>query len=274
MELPDIYNLDNFQPVKPDVLKITVNNNIITVYYNDFQIDSILSADDYCYIYNLNGASIDKILGNKVIRVNKNEDSDFSIGTNPSDWGHTTLYNNSVFKLDNAVFIIVNINYNGECIIYIYDNNYIITQPACDSNFVSYAQRETLSLIHKMEGTFAYGIVFGCKVEDVNNYLIKMKYYNYYKGIIIIPSECGKIELYYYKYVINKVVYLGLHKMINNNYTSIFATKDKKNRVKYDFNKFTKNLNNVPKKIEICIKNYNYRDGLYAFHTNVYMCHE
>ena len=273
MEFPDIYNLDNFHPVKPDVLKLVVDNGIITVYYNDFQIDSILSADNYCYIYNLNGVSIDKILGNKVIRVNKNDYSDFSIGTDPTDWGHMTLYNNSVFKLNNAVFIIVNINYNGECIIYIYDNNYIITQPSCDGNFVSYAPRNILSLIHKTDGTFAYGIVFGCKDMDssrVNNYLVKMKYYNYYKGLIMIPSECGKIELYYYKYVINNVVYLALHKMVNNN-TFIFATKDKKNRVKYDFNKFTKNLEDIPRQIEISIKNYNSQNGLLAFHTETHI---
>lgn len=275
MEFPDIYNLDNFHPVKPDVLKIIVNNNIITVYYNDFQIDSILSTDNYiCDIYNLNGSPVNNLLGNKVIRVITDDDADFCIGTSLSSYDDIRLYNNTIFKLHNITSIIIgNINEIHKCLIYIYDNNTIITQPACDSNFVSYAPRETLSLIHKLDGTFAYGIVFGCKAGnlDVNNYLVKMKYYNYYKSLIMIPSKCGKIELYYYKYVINKVVYLGLHKMINNNNTSIFATKDKKNRIKYDFNKFTKNLDNIPKQIEICIKNYNYNDGLFAFHTNVYI---
>ncbi len=272
MQFPDIYNLDNFQPVKPDILKIIINNNIITVYYNDFQIDSIISTDEYYEIYNLNGSPVNNLLGNKLIRVITDDDADFCIGTSSSSYDDIRLYNNTISKLHNITSIIIgNINEIHECIIYIYDNNTIITQPACDSNFVLYAPRETLSIIHKMDRTFAYGIVFGCKVEDVNNYFIKMKYYNYYKGLIMIPSKCGKIELYYYKYVIKNLVYLGLHKIINNGCVSVFATKDKKNRIKYDFNKFTKNLDNVPKQIEICIKNYNYRDGLYAFHTNVYI---
>lgn len=272
MEFPDIYNLDNFHPVKPDVLKLVVDNGIIAVYYNDFQIDNILSTDDYCYIYNLNGSPVNNLLGNKLIRVITDDDADFCIGTSSSSYDYIRLDNNTISKLHNITSIIIgSINEIHECLIYIYDNNTIITQPACDSNFVSYAPRETISVIHYLDRTFAYGIVFGCKArpEDVNNYLVKMKYYNYYKGLIMIPSECGKIELYYYKYVINKVVYLALHKMVNNGCVSVFATKDKKNRVKYDFNKFTKNLNNVPKQIEICIKNYNYRDGLYAFHTDV-----
>jgi len=272
--IPDIYNLDNFRPVKPDILKINVNNNNITFYYNNFPIDSILSMEGYLYIYELNGSSIDKFLGNKLIRVITDDDADFCIGRTYDGYDYIRLYNNTTSKLDNVKSIMIgNINEIHECLIYIYDNNYIITQPSCNSNFVSYAPRETLSLIHKLDGTFAYGIVFGCKDENINtnNYLVKMKYYNYYKGLIMILSKCEKIELYYYKYVINKVIYLGLHKMINNGCVSVFATKDKKNRIKYDFNKFTKNLDNVPKQIEICIKNYNYKDGLYAFHTDVYI---
>ena len=269
MELPDIYNLDNFQPVKPDVLKITVNNNIITVYYNDFQIDSILSTDKDCYIYNLNGSHVNNILGNKVIRINKyaNSYSYFAIDTNSSHRGHIVLCNNNVFKVDYVLSIIVDIKYNGECIIYIYDNNTIISQPSIGHIYVSYLQCNKLSLIHN--GTFAYGIVFGCKGMDsshVNIFLVKMKYYNYYKGIIMIPSECDKIELYYYKYVINNVVYLALHKMVNNN-TIIFATKDNKNRVIYNLNKITQNLKKIPRQIEISINNYDSQNGLFAFHT-------
>ena len=74
------------------------------------------------------------------------------------------------------------------CIIYIYDNNTIIHQPSCTDYYTSYARRNTLNLIDKLDGAFAYGIVFNCKSEKVNDYLIQMKYYNYYKGLIMIPS--------------------------------------------------------------------------------------
>ena len=47
IDFPDIYNLEHFRPIKPDILKISVNQNNINVYYNDFQ------------IYNMNNINIE-----------------------------------------------------------------------------------------------------------------------------------------------------------------------------------------------------------------------
>jgi hypothetical protein len=303
IDLPDIYNLEHFRPIKPDILKISVNHNNINVYYNDFQIYNMNNINIEHIIYNLNGSPVNNMLGNKVIRAKTDEDSIFYLG-GESQYSDITLNDNTICKLDYVDSIIISEVCADlhNCIIYIYGNNTIIRQPSCTDYHISSVQRNTLNLIDKLDGAFAYGIVFNCKSEKVNDYLIRMKYYNHYKGLIMIPSKCdgphsknahaffnvghqicadshkcSTLELYYYKYVIKNVVYLALHKIIIKNIMndiiiiSIFATKDKINRVRYDFNKFKINTDNLPKRIEIDIKDYNQENGLFAFTTNIYI---
>lgn len=286
-DIPDIYNLDNFNNDNPDTFEITITNKNVMFNYNNLLIKHETITVDHdirVYLHELNGIYIDKIFNNKCIRVicNDVDDADdaaditFTSPSSNSSYIYVTC--NTICKLDCVesieIFMDVRTSKSYKYIIYIY-NDVSIAHSKLSS--VTIGNCHNIIIIHptlKITGTyygFTYDIVFGLNLDckKVYQFLIKMKYYNYYKEQVLISSICKRFDLYYYKYIINNVIYLCLHKIIYDMNTYIFATKNNSNRILYKLDTFSI-FPNSTHDIRINIENYTHKNYIHVFRKDFY----
>lgn len=273
MDIPDIYDLDNFNKT-PDIIKIITNykDEYITIYYNGIIDQTIkmekndISITKYIYIYKshciymINNMSIDELLLNKKYIINT---------INIKEEIH--LIKPSVRDLKSHLDI--NFNYYHkdipeyeECISYIKIFNILssnIIQLKTKSESIFQTQRtvfyNSINIFQEpdkwmsLAGNIASSILFS-KIDIFNEriYIAKiinnLTYDDYIKTIKLTPNRLTDIMVYFYQFKIKSFIVFVLKSIITSNREYVFY-KIMNNKIYYDMSNFAVNIIDFYKEI-------------------------
>ena len=237
MDIPDIYNLDNFNTQPSNVLHIHINEvGNIVFYHNDIIIET--------QSYDMNGNIFDikKYSGDsKYFYMIHNEDYDFGIGPNKP----YTPYLNIKYLYETKYYDNMLITNDEQCSLdiyfYFYENNIISNNIRMGDVIYSLMRKNTDLYINIPTDPYPH-IKYIYILSNSDERYYSSAYFKNQKFIKMISINSLDIngEIYFYMYKVNDDIILYLHKIIYNEEPLIFCIKQG-NDIIHNYGKYLEN---------------------------------
>lgn len=242
MDIPDIYNLDNFNTQPSNVLHIHINDvGDIIFYHNDIIIET-QKRDETSNIFN-----IKKYSGDSKYFYMVNDKDDNIIITDDKLYS-PSFYVNHLYRTeyyDDILIINDELDINLDIYFYFYENN-IISKKIRMGDLISSVMRKNTNLyINIPTDPYPY-IKYICILTNSNERYYSSAYFKNQKFIKMMSIYSLDIngEIYFYMYKVNDDIILYLHKIIYNDAPLIFCIKQGDNII-HNYGKYMENYDKL-----------------------------
>jgi hypothetical protein len=240
MDIPDIYNLDDFNMQPSNVLHIHINEvGDIIFYHNDIIIET-QKRDQTSKIFN-----IKKYSGNSKYFYMVNDKDDNIIFTDDKPYS-PSLNVNHVYRTEYYDdILIVNYKFDLDTYFYFYENN-IISKNIRMGYLIRSVMRKNTNLYTNMPTDPYPHIKYIYILTNSDGRYYSSAYFKNQKFIRMMSMYSLDIngEIYFYMYKINNDIILYLHKMIYNDAPLIFCIKQGDNII-HNYGNYMENYNKL-----------------------------
>ncbi len=240
MDIPDIYNLDNFTTHSPNVLHININDiGDINIYYNDIIMETQIMKPNH-NIINIMKYS-DK---NKYFYIKPNMNNEIYL----VDADNKVFEENTLYEIPLYNNILIDNYYkemNQDIYLYFYENNVILKNINMGSSSKGVMRRvNSIYLKRSIKGNSF--IRYICVLSNFN--VITSTYFKYEKFIRMIEININEDDgkLYFYMYKVNNGIILYLHKIMLKDDIFIFCIKNGDNII-HNYSIYMVNLEKLNK---------------------------